>query len=253
MPYQQAVERLIELLRRARAAGFDPHWVNAGGGFAVSYDGSPVPDPEAYAVAILPRLAQEGVKLVLEIGRAIVGDAGGLLTRVLYRKEQGDRRLLITDAGMNDLMRPALYGRGIAYAVNAPQERTANTSRRRAGPICESSFTGGDRALRRPAGTSCRLRRRRVRDVDGVKYNSHPTSGVMSRREAAGSGGARLRGPGAAEWDVRKGGGGRWSEGVSKSSRSSRSIATTALRPGYEPRTDGVKDHAAERLGPLSG
>ncbi|MFN2432253.1 MAG: diaminopimelate decarboxylase [Gemmatimonadota bacterium] len=150
-PYAETVERLLELVREARSAGFVPEWVNAGGGFAVSYDGRAVAEPAEYARAILPRLTEEGLGLILEIGRAIVGDAGGLVTRVLYEKHTGERPLLIVDAGMNDLLRPALYGawhriwplahppgggRTTGAGAGTPPPLTAVDV---AGPICESS------------------------------------------------------------------------------------------------------------------
>jgi diaminopimelate decarboxylase len=147
-PYAEAVERMTELVRAARAQGFDPEWVNVGGGFALAYDGREVPAFEDYAAAVRPALEAEGLKPVLEIGRAIVGDAGGLVTQVLYEKQPGDRRLLITDAGMNDLLRPALYGawHRIWPVAWPPAESGAATSGAApltpadvAGPICESS------------------------------------------------------------------------------------------------------------------
>jgi diaminopimelate decarboxylase len=143
-PYAEAVERLTELVRLARAQGFAPEWVNVGGGFALAYDGRDVPTFEEYAAAVRPALEAEGLKPVLEIGRAIVGDAGGLLTRLLYEKRPGGRRLLITDAGMNDLLRPALYGAWhriwpVAWPPDAATGAPPLTPADVAGPICESS------------------------------------------------------------------------------------------------------------------
>jgi diaminopimelate decarboxylase len=140
-PYAEAVERLLELVGEARSAGLAPEWVNAGGGFAVAYDGRPVPTLDEYAAAILPPLRAEGLKPVLEVGRAIAADAGALVTRVLYEKEHGGRRILITDAGMTDLLRPALYGawHRIWPAHQPPDVRGALAAYDVAGPICESS------------------------------------------------------------------------------------------------------------------
>ena len=178
-PYAEAVERLVELVRVARTAGFDPGWVNAGGGFALSYDGTEVPDAQAYAAAIVPRLEREGLKLVLEIGRAIAGDAGGLLTRVLYVKEQGGRRLLIADAGMNDLVRPALYGAWHdIWPIDRPDpDPQALVTVDVGGPICESSdYLAVDRELPPVEAGDCLL----VFDAGAYgmsmasQYNSHP-------------------------------------------------------------------------------
>ncbi|MBA2564151.1 MAG: diaminopimelate decarboxylase [Gemmatimonadetes bacterium] len=144
-PYAEAVERLLALVAEAREAGFAPEWVNAGGGFALSYDGTEVPSPAAYAAAILPPLAEAGLKLVLEIGRAIAGDAGALVTRVLYVKEHADRTVWITDAGMNDLLRPSLYGAWHRiWPAHLPESSGAGEISALkpvdvAGPICESS------------------------------------------------------------------------------------------------------------------
>jgi diaminopimelate decarboxylase len=140
-PYAEAVERLLELVREAREAGLQPEWVNAGGGFAVPYDGRQVPSLEDYAAAILPPLEAEGLKAVLEVGRAIAADAGALVTRVLYDKEHGGRRVLITDAGMNDLLRPALYGawHRIWPAHQPAVDPGPLAACDVAGPICESS------------------------------------------------------------------------------------------------------------------
>jgi diaminopimelate decarboxylase len=140
-PFAEAVERLLEIVQDARRAGHAPEWVNAGGGFAVAYDGRPVPALEEYAAAILPPLRAENLKPVLEVGRAIAADAGALVTRVLYRKEHGGRRILITDAGMTDLLRPALYGawHRIWPAHQPPDGPGPLAAYDVAGPICESS------------------------------------------------------------------------------------------------------------------
>jgi diaminopimelate decarboxylase len=180
-PYAEAVDRLLELVGEARAAGFAPEWINAGGGFAVGYDGRKVPEPADYAAAILPRVEREGLKLVLEIGRAIAGDAGGLLTRVLYEKAHGGRRLLVTDAGMNDLLRPALYGAWHRiWPIGLPADGPGGEPLAPAdvaGPICESSdYFAVDRDLPPIRPGDCLL----VFDAGAYgmsmasQYNSHP-------------------------------------------------------------------------------
>jgi diaminopimelate decarboxylase len=185
-PYAEALERLLELVRAARAQGFEPEWLNLGGGFALAYDGRDVPAFDDYAAAVRPALEAEGLKLVLEIGRSIVGDAGGLVTRVLYEKQPGDRRLLITDAGMNDLLRPALYGawHRIWPIVRPPAEAGASsggadplTPADVAGPICESSdYFAFERDLPPVTPGDCLL----VFDAGAYgmsmasQYNSHP-------------------------------------------------------------------------------
>jgi len=142
-PYGAGLDVLLDCGRAARAAGASIRWINAGGGFGISYDGGPVPGPDAYAQAIVPRVREFGAELLLELGRHLVGPAGCLLTRVLYRKERDGRPLAVVDAGMTDLLRPALYGaRHRIWPVRARDgERPTDV----AGPICESSdFLGRD-------------------------------------------------------------------------------------------------------------
>ncbi len=108
-PYIAAVRRSLELLTTLRAAGFQLDTFDLGGGFGAHYRGSEAPDAATYAAAIVPLLANQGLKIILEPGRSIAANAGVLLTRVLYTKQSGTRRFAIVDAGMNDLVRPALY------------------------------------------------------------------------------------------------------------------------------------------------
>lgn len=147
-PYAQAIEILVSAARRAQDGGCEIRWINAGGGFGISYDGSPVPGPEEYARAIVPHVASLDAVLLLELGRYLVGPAGCLLTKVLYRKVRGGRPLVIVDAGMTDLLRPALYeAEHRIVPLDEPGERLAFPTDV-AGPICESSdFLGRDRAL----------------------------------------------------------------------------------------------------------
>src|SRR5699024_10889612 len=89
-----------------------------------------------------------GLELVVEPGRALVGDAGGLLTRVLYVKEQGDKRFVIVDAAMTELIRPALYGAYHAIMPAAPSAPESGRSADVVGPVCETGdFLAIDRAL----------------------------------------------------------------------------------------------------------
>lgn len=83
--------------------------MNMGGGFGIDYRGGEAPPVSAFAAAILPAVKQTGCKLVLEPGRFIAGNAGALITRVIYTKEPGGRTFVVQDGGMNDLIRPTLY------------------------------------------------------------------------------------------------------------------------------------------------
>ncbi|MGH7570776.1 MAG: diaminopimelate decarboxylase [Gemmatimonadota bacterium] len=145
-PYRDGLRVLLDCGRTARSAGAPVRWINAGGGFGISYDGDPVPSAEDYARAILPGVQDFGAELLLELGRYLVGPAGCLLTRVLYRKERSGRALVVVDAGMNDLVRPALYE--AKHRIWPLTERDGSRPTDIAGPICESTdFLGRDRPL----------------------------------------------------------------------------------------------------------
>ena len=112
-PFSVAMERVAELVRQLRSDGHRIEYVDAGGGMGIDYGASGREDGEKpvsqYAQAVTGPLRGLGVKLLLEPGRSIVGAAGVLLTRVLYRKTNGDTKFLVVDAAMNDLIRPSLY------------------------------------------------------------------------------------------------------------------------------------------------
>ena len=147
-PYARGIAVLLECGAAARDAGFDPRWMNAGGGFGIAYDEGPAPAAEAYAAALIPAVRDFGAELLLELGRFLVGPAGCLLTEVQYGKVRGGRDLVILDAGMTDLLRPALYEawHGIVPLVEPDPAAARPTDV--AGPICESTdFLGRERAL----------------------------------------------------------------------------------------------------------
>src|SRR5690606_33144515 len=108
-PYRLAVTRVLELVARLRASGIDLEFIDVGGGFGISYDGESGPVPADFAAGLVPLLQQSGLRTVFEPGRFIVGPAGVLLTRVLFMKHMGGKTFVITDAGMNDLLRPSHY------------------------------------------------------------------------------------------------------------------------------------------------
>jgi diaminopimelate decarboxylase len=109
-PYIEAVTKMIDLIERLMKQGHKIEWLDLGGGFAVNYErpDQALPVTE-HAKALVPLLMGKPYKIALEPGRYIAGNAGILLTRVLYRKQSGDRKYVIVDAGMNDLIRPTLY------------------------------------------------------------------------------------------------------------------------------------------------
>jgi diaminopimelate decarboxylase len=149
-PLRASARALAGLSRQLLDEGFALRTVDIGGGLGLGYDGSVVPGPEALAEVVLPELRGLPLTLLLEPGRTLVGAAGVLLTRVLYVKEGVERRFVVTDAGMNDLLRPALYG---AFHRVEPVRSRGREVRRFdvVGPVCETSdFLARERDLESP-------------------------------------------------------------------------------------------------------
>ena len=159
-PYVDTLQRVLEFLPAARALGHPLEWLDMGGGFGIWYKDKAARPASEIAAACMPLLLKTKLKLLVEPGRFIVGNAGILLTRVLYVKESGDKRFVICDAGMHDLIRPALYGAyhriwpaatDPAVQGEAPDEEKwtgAAVSCDVVGPICESGdFLAKDRRL----------------------------------------------------------------------------------------------------------
>ncbi|MCS6846427.1 MAG: diaminopimelate decarboxylase [Anaerolineae bacterium] len=142
-PYLDAMRVALEVIAQCRALGATITTLNLGGGFGVAYQpeqaGAPI---EAIADAILPPARRAGLRLLFEPGRAIVADAGVLLTRVLYTKTNGGMRYVVVDAAMNDLIRPALYGAGHRVSVVSGASEVSGVSEVSevsvVGPVCES-------------------------------------------------------------------------------------------------------------------
>lgn len=142
-PFRATMVRVAVLVRELRKQGHQIRYVDAGGGLGISYTHGQDSRDFAqyvgrYAKAVLRPLRKLDVEILLEPGRAIVGSAGVLLTRILYKKKNGTRRFLIADAGMNDLVRPSLYG---AYHEILPvqvQPGAAMEIVDVVGPVCET-------------------------------------------------------------------------------------------------------------------
>jgi diaminopimelate decarboxylase len=141
-PFESAFERVAALVADLRADGHSITSVDLGGGLGVPYrrDNTPPPDPQAYA-AMVSRLFQDlGVALILEPGRLIAANAGVLLSRVIYVKEGGHSSFLVLDAGMNDLVRPALYDAHHEIVAVVEPSAAAHYARYNVvGPICETA------------------------------------------------------------------------------------------------------------------
>jgi diaminopimelate decarboxylase len=149
-PYVEAIQRGLGLVEDLRGDGLAIDTLDIGGGFGADYKTGEAPPAVRYAEAIAPLLIGRGLRIIMEPGRAIAANAGILVTRVLYVKESGERRFVIVDAGMNDLIRPALYG---AYHFIWPVQPAGGLAPRErgedlalpglspvdvVGPICES-------------------------------------------------------------------------------------------------------------------
>ncbi len=147
-PFLEAMDRLLALIDRLAAEGIHIHHLDVGGGLGVNYSDENPPNPEQYAAALKAKLAGRDLQLIFEPGRAIIANAGVLLTRVEYLKEGEERHFALVDAAMNDLIRPSLYG---AWMNIIPADKSLQRPLRRydvVGPVCETGdFLGKDREL----------------------------------------------------------------------------------------------------------
>jgi diaminopimelate decarboxylase len=154
-PFVDALARVREYLDRVlvgslKKEGAQIRYLDLGGGLGISYKDEMPPHPEEYANAIIGGLEGLNVTLILEPGRVIVGNAGILITEVQYLKETDEKKFVIVDGGMNDLIRPALYGsyQRIQPVVDGNGEKIVADV---VGPICESGdFFAKDREISRP-------------------------------------------------------------------------------------------------------
>ena len=150
-PFIEALDLILGLVDKLESKGIHISHIDVGGGIGITYSDETPPAFATYAKAILDKLANKNVKLLFEPGRALVGNAGVLLTKVEYLKPSEAKNFAIVDAAMNDLMRPALYD---AYHDIVPVKPRKNTGAGETpnyeivGPVCESGdFLGHDRNL----------------------------------------------------------------------------------------------------------
>ena len=140
-PFKQALKRVVGFVRELRKNGIELRYLDFGGGLGVRYTNEKVPSRAAYARMIASLVRPLGVHLLLEPGRTIIAPAGILLTRVLYNKRNGKKRFVIVDAGMNDLMRPSLYGAVHPITRTVRNRSESGSNRERVdivGPVCET-------------------------------------------------------------------------------------------------------------------
>lgn len=147
-PFTDALDRVLALIETLYQRGISLRHVDMGGGLGITYHDESPPLPGDYAAPLLDRLAERDLKLIIEPGRAIVGNAGVLLTRVEYLKQTPHHNFAVVDAAMNDLLRPTLYD---AWMDIVPAVQRPDVIEQRydiVGPICESGdFLGKQRAL----------------------------------------------------------------------------------------------------------
>jgi diaminopimelate decarboxylase len=150
-PYVAALDQVLELAAQVRAEGIELDFIDLGGGYGIGYEGEEGMSVEDLASLIVPRVVDAGLRLILEPGRFIVGEAGILVTKVLYVKRSGSKTFVIMDGGMTELIRPSHYQgfhRIEPVASSAAEEEVVDI----VGPICETGdFLARDRALQLPA------------------------------------------------------------------------------------------------------
>ena len=145
-PYVFALKKIIQFLEMLCADSICLRYLDIGGGFGISYEKKAI-TPKQFAKALLPLLKMTGLKIILEPGRFIAGPSGIFVTKVLYNKDNGVKKFVIVDGGMNDFARPSLYN---AYHEIVPIKKTAGKKIKVdvVGPICESGdFFAKDRKL----------------------------------------------------------------------------------------------------------
>lgn len=144
-PYEIGVGRLLQLKKEIEEAGAaELEYLDIGGGLAVSYDLEHAIDVEAFASVVERMVGPTGLKVIVEPGRFLVGNAGALVTRVLYRKRSGGKQFMIVDAGMNDLIRPSHYN--AYHRIEAVRPNGRRVTADIVGPVCESGdFLGLNR------------------------------------------------------------------------------------------------------------
>ena len=175
-PFVDALERLLALVARLEARGIAIRHLDLGGGLGIRYRDEEPPLPADQAAALLERLRGRPYRILIEPGRAIVGNAGLLVTRVELLKHTEDKSFAVVDAAMNDLLRPALYSAW--QAIIPVAARNAGEPRRYdvVGPICETGdFLGKDRELTVEAGDLLAVRSAGAYGFSmSSNYNSRP-------------------------------------------------------------------------------
>ncbi len=151
-PYERALDQVLALAAEVRAEGIDLDFVDLGGGYGVSYEAGDGMSIEDLAATVVPRVAEAGLRLILEPGRFIVAEAGILVTKVLYVKHSGGKIFVVMDGGMTDLIRPSHYQGFHRIEPVISREEATHEVVDVVGPICETGdFLARDRMLQMPA------------------------------------------------------------------------------------------------------
>lgn len=179
-PFLDALERVLELVAALEKEGIVLHHLDLGGGLGIRYKDEAPPEPAEYIQAVLARLGKTKYEIMLEPGRAVIGNAGILVTQVEYLKQTANRNFAIVDAAMNDLLRPSLYG---AWQEIVPVQRGVKTTAGAAeqswdivGPVCETGdFLGKSRSLALAQGDLLAVRSAGAYGFSmSSNYNSRP-------------------------------------------------------------------------------
>jgi diaminopimelate decarboxylase len=175
-PFLDALDKILDLVAVLKADGIHLHHLDLGGGLGIRYNEEQPPEPAEYISAVLERLGNTDFEILLEPGRAIVGNAGILVTQVEYLKPTAHKNFAIVDAAMNDLVRPSLYS---AWQEIIPVNLQSNAPEQHwdiVGPVCETGdFLGKDRALRLSQGDLLAIRSSGAYGFSmSSNYNSRP-------------------------------------------------------------------------------
>lgn len=147
-PFESSLRKVANLANSLKVLGIEVKYINIGGGFGIQYTDEKAPDPDQYAGAITPILEETGLTAIMEVGRMITGNAGILVTSVLYDKQGEEKRFVVVDAAMNDLIRPSLYDAKHHVAPIRVRDDAREVKVDVVGPICESAdFLARDRQI----------------------------------------------------------------------------------------------------------
>ena len=183
-PFEDALDRVLLLIDQLAEAGIRLHHVDVGGGLGIDYQNDNPPTPQAYVQAVTAKLAGRDLEIIMEPGRAMVGNAGVMLTTVEFLKEGEEKNFCIVDGAMNDLIRPALYSAWQNIVPVEVRSEGEGATYDVVGPICETGdFLGKERALNvQPGDRLAVLSSGAYGFVMSSTYNSRPRAAEVMVR-----------------------------------------------------------------------